>query len=40
MNEMKPHRKWAERVMDRAAAFGVTAPGINFVDLLTAMDAA
>ncbi|MGC4935274.1 HpcH/HpaI aldolase/citrate lyase family protein [Gordonia sp. DT30] len=40
MNEMKPHRNWAMRVMDRAAAFGVTAPGVNFVDLLTAVDAA
>ena len=40
MNEAKPHRNWANRVMDRAAAFGVTNPGISFVDLLTALDAA
>lgn len=40
MNEMKPHRNWATRVMDRAAAFGVTAAGVNFVDLLTEMEAA
>ncbi|MGV9671637.1 MULTISPECIES: HpcH/HpaI aldolase/citrate lyase family protein [unclassified Gordonia (in: high G+C Gram-positive bacteria)] len=40
MNELKPHRHWATRVMDRAAAFGVTNSGISFVDLLTALDAA
>lgn len=38
MNELKPHRNWATRVMDRAAAFGVTNSGISFVDLLTALD--
>ncbi|WP_439030778.1 HpcH/HpaI aldolase/citrate lyase family protein [Gordonia terrae] len=37
MNELKPHRNWALRVMDRAAAFGVTRQGISFVDLLTAL---
>ncbi|GAA1483060.1 HpcH/HpaI aldolase/citrate lyase family protein [Gordonia sinesedis] len=37
MNELGPHRNWALRVMDRAAAFGVTRPGIGFVDLLTAV---
>ncbi|MGW0039400.1 HpcH/HpaI aldolase/citrate lyase family protein [Gordonia sp. NPDC003376] len=40
MNEMKPHRNWANRVLDRAAAFGVTNSGIGFVDLLTAADSA
>lgn len=40
MNERKPHRNWANRVIDRAAAFGVTNSGISFVDLLTALDAA
>ncbi|GAC50413.1 HpcH/HpaI aldolase/citrate lyase family protein [Gordonia aichiensis] len=38
MNERKPHRNWASRVIDRAAVFGVTRPGVGFVDLLTAMD--
>lgn len=37
MNELGPHRNWASRVMDRAAAFGVTRPGVGFVDLLTAV---
>ncbi|MFW0797121.1 HpcH/HpaI aldolase/citrate lyase family protein [Gordonia sp. CPCC 205515] len=37
MNELKPHRNWARRVMDRAAVFGVTRQGIDFVDLLTAL---
>jgi len=37
MNELKPHRNWALRVMDRAAAFGVTRQGVTFVDLLTAL---
>ncbi|MEO9329507.1 HpcH/HpaI aldolase/citrate lyase family protein [Gordonia aurantiaca] len=39
MNELKPHRNWALRVMDRAAAFGVTRQGVTFVDLLTALAA-
>ncbi len=39
MNELKPHRNWALRVIDRAAAFGVTRQGIGFVDLLTALAA-
>lgn len=34
MNEMKPHRAWAERTMLRAAAFGVAAEGTTYVDLL------
>ncbi|MBD0860750.1 HpcH/HpaI aldolase/citrate lyase family protein [Gordonia sp. zg691] len=37
MNEAKPHRNWALRVMDRAAAFGVTRQGVSFVDVLTAL---
>ncbi|MFE0750123.1 HpcH/HpaI aldolase/citrate lyase family protein [Gordonia sp. NPDC058843] len=37
MNELKPHRNWALRVIDRAAAFGVTRQGVTFVDLLTAL---
>lgn len=36
MNEIKPHRAWAERTLLKAEAFGVAAPGINFVDLLEA----
>ncbi len=39
MNELKPHRNWALRVIDRAAAFGVTRQGVSFVDLLTALAA-
>ncbi|NMO03465.1 HpcH/HpaI aldolase/citrate lyase family protein [Gordonia sp. TBRC 11910] len=35
MNEAKPHRNWAEQVLIRASVFGVTNPGITFVDLLT-----
>ncbi|GAA4663064.1 HpcH/HpaI aldolase/citrate lyase family protein [Arthrobacter cryoconiti] len=36
MNEMKPHRAWAHRTLLRADAFGVSNPGITFVDLLEA----
>jgi hypothetical protein len=36
MNELKPHRAWAERTLLRARAFGVARPGVNFVDLLEA----
>ncbi|GAB19693.1 hypothetical protein GOEFS_093_00220 [Gordonia effusa NBRC 100432] len=35
MNEAKPHRIWAQQVLTRASVFGVTNPGITFVDLLT-----
>lgn len=35
MNEAKPHRNWAAQVLNRASVFGVTNPGITFVDLLT-----
>jgi citrate lyase beta subunit len=34
MNEMKPHRAWAERTLLRAAAFGVAAEDTTYVDLL------
>jgi citrate lyase beta subunit len=37
MNEMRPHRRWAERIADRAAAFGVAHHGISHVDVLTAL---
>lgn len=36
MNEVKPHRAWAERTLRRARAFGVAAEGIRLVDLLAA----
>lgn len=36
MNEVKPHRAWAERVMQRAEVFGVAREDIGFVDLLAA----
>ncbi|WP_431999356.1 HpcH/HpaI aldolase/citrate lyase family protein [Streptomyces sioyaensis] len=36
MNEVKPHRAWAERTLLRAEAFGVAGEGIGFVELLTA----
>ncbi|MEO3751037.1 HpcH/HpaI aldolase/citrate lyase family protein [Streptomyces sp. B6B3] len=36
MNEVKPHRAWAERTMLRAEVFGVARDGVDFVDLLTA----
>ncbi|MER5930769.1 HpcH/HpaI aldolase/citrate lyase family protein [Streptomyces sp. NPDC002054] len=36
MNEVKPHRAWAERTMLRAEVFGVAKEEIGFVDLLTA----
>jgi citrate lyase beta subunit len=34
MNESKPHRSWAARTLRRAAAFGVAAPDVTFVDLI------
>lgn len=37
MNEMRPHRSWAEQTRLRGKVFGVTNPGITFVDLLTAL---
>ncbi|GLZ10985.1 ATP/GTP-binding protein [Actinomadura sp. NBRC 104425] len=36
MNEAKPHRAWAERLMMRARVFGVAAEGVTFVELLEA----
>ncbi|MFF1846896.1 HpcH/HpaI aldolase/citrate lyase family protein [Streptomyces sp. NPDC058232] len=36
MNEVKPHRAWAERTLLRAEVFGVAKEDIGFVDLLAA----
>ena len=36
MNEPKPHRTWAERILARSRAFGVYAEGVSFVELLDA----
>ncbi|MDI3389699.1 HpcH/HpaI aldolase/citrate lyase family protein [Streptomyces sp. B-S-A8] len=36
MNEVKPHRAWAERTLQRAKAFGVANEDVSFVELLTA----
>jgi citrate lyase beta subunit len=36
MNEVKPHRAWAERTMLRAEVFGVANEDISFVELLAA----
>ncbi|MFE7133359.1 HpcH/HpaI aldolase/citrate lyase family protein [Streptomyces sp. NPDC057638] len=36
MNEVKPHRAWAERTLLRAEAFGVAREDVGFVDLLRA----
>jgi citrate lyase beta subunit len=36
MNEVKPHRAWAERTLQRAEVFGVAHEDIGFVDLLAA----
>jgi len=37
MNESRPHRGWALRVVRRANAFGVARDGISFADLLAAV---
>lgn len=37
MNESRPHRWWAERIMDRAAVFGVARPEVSHVDILAAL---
>ena len=37
MNETRPHRLWAERILDRAAIFGVTRPDLTHVDVLTSV---
>lgn len=36
MNEVKPHRAWAERTMRRAEVFGVAREDVGFVELLAA----
>ncbi|MFF6791105.1 HpcH/HpaI aldolase/citrate lyase family protein [Streptomyces filamentosus] len=36
MNEVKPHRAWAERTLVRAEVFGVAREDVGFVDLLAA----
>ncbi|POX49856.1 HpcH/HpaI aldolase/citrate lyase family protein [Streptomyces sp. Ru72] len=36
MNEVKPHRAWAERTLRRAEVFGVANENIGFVELLAA----
>jgi citrate lyase beta subunit len=40
MNEMRPHRTWAERTLRRAHVFGSAADGISHIDLLTALQEA
>ena len=37
MNEMRPHRRWAERIRDRAEVFGVANPDVSHVEILTAL---
>ncbi|GAB2600310.1 HpcH/HpaI aldolase/citrate lyase family protein [Streptomyces capparidis] len=37
MNEVKPHRPWAERTLRRADAFGVAREDVSFVELLDAL---
>lgn len=39
MNEVKPHRAWAERTLQRAEVFGVANEDIGFVELLAAKPA-
>ncbi|RKN12075.1 HpcH/HpaI aldolase/citrate lyase family protein [Streptomyces radicis] len=36
MNEVKPHRAWAQRTLLRAEVFGVARDGVDFVDFLAA----
>lgn len=38
MNEVKPHSAWARRTLARAQVFGVAAPDVTVVDLLTASE--
>jgi len=38
MNESRPHRAWAERILTRAKVFGVAEADVGFVDLLAAGD--
>lgn len=37
MNELGPHRSWAEQTLRRAEVFGVTNDGITFVDVMRAL---
>ena len=37
MNEMRPHRNWAERTLLRARVFGAAGAGISHIDILTAL---
>ena len=37
MNEMRPHRRWAERIKVRAQVFGVANPDISHVEILTSL---
>lgn len=37
MNEMRPHRIWAERIRGRAEVFGVANPDISHVEILSAL---
>ncbi|MBL7499842.1 HpcH/HpaI aldolase/citrate lyase family protein [Frankia sp. CNm7] len=39
MNELRPHRLWAQAVVRRATAFGVLREGHTFVDVLAASQA-
>ncbi|GGU17928.1 HpcH/HpaI aldolase/citrate lyase family protein [Streptomyces lavendofoliae] len=36
MNEVRPHRAWAERTLQRAEVFGVAREDVGFVELLAA----
>lgn len=40
MNETRPHRRWAQRILDRATVFGVARDEVSHVDILTALVAA
>lgn len=35
MNEMKPHKNWAERILIRAYVYGVLKPQYNYLNLLS-----
>ena len=37
MNEIRPHRIWAERTLRRAQVFGVAGQGISHIDILNAL---
>ncbi|MGB3770171.1 MAG: HpcH/HpaI aldolase/citrate lyase family protein [Rhodococcus sp. (in: high G+C Gram-positive bacteria)] len=37
MNELGPHRPWAEQTLRRATVFGVTAENVSFVDVMQAL---